>query len=84
MIEPTVFTETLGYRIRCRREDLGLSMEELAEKVGMSKTGIWQIEKGRSVPRANTIYRMCFALKISPNRLLTGGEEWFQIIEEAP
>jgi len=76
MTEPTLFTEQLGQRIKDRREELNLSLDGLARKTDLSKTGLWQIEKGVSVARVNTLLRLCHVLKISPNKLMLGTEEF--------
>ncbi len=42
--------EELGKKIKQRREVLGLTIRDLAELTGMSKTTISQIERGNSNP----------------------------------
>lgn len=42
--------EELGNRIKQRRQILGLTIRDLADLTGMSKTTISQIEKGKSNP----------------------------------
>lgn len=42
--------EELGKRIKYRRKVLGLTIRELANLTGMSKTTISQIERGESNP----------------------------------
>jgi DNA-binding XRE family transcriptional regulator len=60
----------IGKRLRATREAAGLSMDELAEKVGMSKTGLWQIEVGRSEPMARTIVSLAIILGVTTDFLL--------------
>lgn len=72
--EPT-FLESLGGRVRVRRGILGLTMEELASRMDMSKTGLWQIEKGRSMPGAGTLWRLSIQLRCSIDWIVTGKGE---------
>lgn len=46
-----------------RREKQGKSLRELARETGLSDAGIAYIEKGRKVPRANTLCKLAAALK---------------------
>ncbi len=74
MREPTEYLESLGQRIRDKREAMRFSLEELASKTDMSKAGLWAIERGCSCPGADTILRLCLVLGISPNKLILGKE----------
>jgi transcriptional regulator with XRE-family HTH domain len=51
-------------KIRSRRECLKLSQEELASNAGLTREHLIEIEKGRSVPRANMIAKIAVALKV--------------------
>ncbi len=64
------FLELLGKRIRTLREARGWSMDKLAAKIPMSKTGLWQIEKGRSEPMAKTIVALASVLGVTTDHLL--------------
>lgn len=43
-----MFVESFGERVRQRREQEGLSQAELADKVGISRTYLSEIERGRA------------------------------------
>ena len=61
---------TIGQRIKARREELGLTQEELAKKVGYaSRSSINKIELSRSLP-AKKIELMANALDTSPSFLM--------------
>lgn len=46
-----------------RRQKLGKSLREVARETGLSDVGIAYIEKGRKVPRANTLCKLAAALR---------------------
>nr|WP_281200340.1 helix-turn-helix transcriptional regulator [Streptomyces antibioticus] len=63
--------------LRRLRESQGLSMEELAERSGMSFRGIAYIEHGRRNPSLLSLLQIAAGLGIAPRRLLefTPGSE---------
>ncbi|MGA4861706.1 helix-turn-helix domain-containing protein [Streptomyces lavendulocolor] len=56
--------------LRRLRESQGLSMEELAERSGMSFRGIAYIEHGRRNPSLLSLLQIAAGLGIAPRRLL--------------
>ena len=50
--------------IKERREQLGISQKELAEKVGISQSFLCDIEQGRSNPSIDTALKIAEALNI--------------------
>lgn len=60
---------SLASRIRERRESLGISQVQLAEMVGVTKGAIGNVESGTSGIKAETLYKICKALKCDPNYL---------------
>lgn len=50
--------------IKERREQLGISQKELAEKVGISQSFLCDIEQGRSNPSIDTAVKLAEALNI--------------------
>jgi transcriptional regulator with XRE-family HTH domain len=56
--------------VRDRRERVGLTQAELAEKCGCHATTISQIESGRIHPSLPLFARMAPALKVSASKLL--------------
>ena len=66
---------TIGERIRERRKELGMSQEELAQKVGFSgKTSISRIERSTGRLQSDIILKVAPALGMSPAALMTGSE----------
>ena len=50
--------------IKEKRERLGISQKELAEKVGMSQSFLCDIEQGRSKPSIDTALKLAEVLNI--------------------
>ena len=68
----------IGYAIANRRIELGISQEELAKAVGVSKSSICRWESGHILNmRRDRIYKLADALKISPLDLLNEETEGF-------
>ena len=60
---------SLGFRIKERREQLGLSRAELAEMVGVQPTSIANYETSFSKPKPEFLYKFFSALKCDANYL---------------
>ena len=50
--------------IRDRREELGLSQKELAEKSGITQSFLCDIEQGRSKPSIDVAIKLANVLKV--------------------
>lgn len=67
---------TIGNRIRIRREELGLSQEELAHKLGYtSRVSISNIENDRRALRQKSIKAIADALQTTPSYIMGWEEE---------
>lgn len=62
-------SKEVGLRIKRRRNNISMTMEELSNLVGVSTASISKIEAGISVPRALTLYMLASALRCTPNDL---------------
>jgi len=60
----------IGERVRAERLARGLSLRELADRVGLSPSLISQIETGRARPSVQTLYALADELTISIDELL--------------
>ena len=60
----------LGMRVRTVRRQMGLTQEELAERVGISASFLGHIERGTRVASLETLVAMCNTLNVSPVYLL--------------
>jgi transcriptional regulator with XRE-family HTH domain len=56
------YRASFGRRIRARREELGLSQEQLAERAGLHWTFVSGVERGVRNPGLNTIGKIAVAL----------------------
>lgn len=67
---------TFGQRVRARREELGLTQEELATRLGYkSKSSINKIETGINNLPMSKVARFARALEIDPDLLMGWGDE---------
>ena len=58
-----------GEQLRRRRNELGLSREELAKKLGVTASAVGNYEKGHSAPKESVLLRLFDALQVEPNYL---------------
>ncbi|ENA1773843.1 helix-turn-helix domain-containing protein [Yersinia ruckeri] len=65
--------KTFGERLLARREELGLTQEDLAAKAGITRMAISKIELGMTQkPRADNLFSLAKALHVNPNWLVSG------------
>jgi transcriptional regulator with XRE-family HTH domain len=65
--------ERFGANVAWFRYEAGLSQEALGERVGIDRVGISELERGRKVPRLDTVLKLIAGLEISARDLLA----WF-------
>lgn len=65
--------EQAGMRIREARRAAGLTQEDLARSVGVSRSAVAQWETGRSGQVGGNLARIAAVLRVSVEHLLTGG-----------
>lgn len=56
--------------VRRRRADLGLTMTQLAERLGVSLPAVSMMESGKNMPGLDRIEQVAAALEIAPSELL--------------
>lgn len=64
--------QLIGLRIMQRRKELGLSQEKLAEKLGISKNHLSNIERGKYMPTTECIFKICNTIGYTPDYYLIG------------
>lgn len=60
----------LGERIKARREALGLSQRELAERIEVTAAMVCQMERGTKSPSLQLGYKLAEVLEVSISWLL--------------
>lgn len=66
-----VNTEELGRAVRRRREELGLSLRDVADKTSVSASTLSRIENGTGKPDADNIARLTGWLEVPVERILS-------------
>ena len=67
-------SENIGAAIRSARSATGLSLQEVADRAGLSKAHVWELEQGRAKnPTVGCLYAISRATGVSVLELL--GEE---------
>jgi transcriptional regulator with XRE-family HTH domain len=64
------FLKEVGQRIRKRRNELGISLRELGEDLGLDKGNTQKIENGKNIT-LKTLLRVAVFLDITPSDLLS-------------
>ena len=60
---------SFGDQLKKRREELGLSCSELADRLGVSRSAVGNYETGVSAPKEEVLLRLFDALHVEPNYL---------------
>lgn len=63
-------TKTICKRIKKYRNERGLTQEDLAEKVGVSRVYIGYVEQGRNTPSLEILEKISKALKVRVSDIL--------------
>lgn len=71
-MEKNVKFEFYGEKLFDFRKSKGLSQEELAEKIGVSRQTIYAWETGKSVPDTENLAKLCQVLEIETKDLVEG------------
>jgi transcriptional regulator with XRE-family HTH domain len=64
--------QSLGRRIADLRAKLGLTQQELAERVGISRVAVSNVEAGMSDPGERTVALLAGVFKLEPYELVAG------------
>jgi transcriptional regulator with XRE-family HTH domain len=70
--------------IQQRREEIGLSQEEIAHRAGLHRTYISDIERGARNPSLKTLARLPEALEVAISTLIKRGEDLMPESVRAP
>jgi len=64
--------EGLGRRIAAYRAKLGLTQNELADRIAVSRTAVSHLEAGMAVPGERTVVLLAGVFKVEPRELVAG------------
>jgi transcriptional regulator with XRE-family HTH domain len=62
--------KSFGLRLKAKRGVLGASQEELADRSGLHRTYVSQLERGLKSPSLNTLYALASALEVDVTDLV--------------
>jgi transcriptional regulator with XRE-family HTH domain len=80
-VEPKLTTRTeIGDRLRSRREYLGLTQQDVAARLGVSRVAYTQYETGRNEMAVTDLPRLGVILKVAPAYFL-GDEDIVDVAE---
>lgn len=66
MAKVTQAKAKFGRKIQKRRKGMGITQEELADRLNLSRTHMGHIEQGRKSPSMEVLTKIAKALKTSP------------------
>ena len=67
--------EIFGANVRRARQERGITLEALADEVGLAYTYVGQIERGRRNPTLKVVERFAEAFSVDPLSLLSRPKE---------
>jgi transcriptional regulator with XRE-family HTH domain len=70
----------LGQSIKSQREKQKVTQEELAQRIGLKRTSITNIESGKQKVQLHTLYSIANVLNVLPERLLPAASAPSQLI----
>ena len=74
--------KVMGACIHRNRERLQMSLEELADKAGMSVSALEEYEKGLKKPRASELRRISDVLDVPMYALIHGGAGMYRKVKD--
>ncbi|KAA6222950.1 XRE family transcriptional regulator [Streptomyces albofaciens JCM 4342] len=78
------FYEVFGDRVRRARAALGVNQQELGNAVGLNRTSISNIEKGRQRIALHMLFEFAAALRVEPESLLPSPDGRSDVLDELP
>ncbi len=59
-----------GEKLRTLRERRGLSLKQLGDLLDVSKTFLWDMEKGKKIPNIAMLNKICDVFDVGCNKLI--------------
>jgi transcriptional regulator with XRE-family HTH domain len=75
MLTPMSTPLDIGTRVRAARRDRGLTQDELADRVGVSRSAVAQWETGRAGQVTGNLSRIAAALEVNVEYLMYGDDK---------
>jgi transcriptional regulator with XRE-family HTH domain len=72
-----------GERIRYVREQMNISQQDLADRIGLHAQQIYKIENGKADPTSDTLLKIAKGLDVSADYLLGLTDEYKETFESA-
>jgi transcriptional regulator with XRE-family HTH domain len=60
----------VGEELRKAREEAGMTQGDLAAKANVHRTYISQVERDVKTPTLTVFFRLCYAMKIAPSKVI--------------
>jgi transcriptional regulator with XRE-family HTH domain len=67
---PLTFQRVLGLAVKARRDELGITQEQLAHDADLHQRWLSNVENGKRNPSYGSLRRLASGLKLSPSELL--------------
>ena len=65
----------IGSKVQARRQDLGFSQKWVADRVGVTRASVANIESGLQRAPLHLLYRICLALQLEVDSILPSLDE---------
>ncbi len=75
--------ESVGYRLRHARRQLGLTLKEVADAAGCSESLLSKLENNKAQVSLNVLRRICGALEVTMGELFATAEESGDVVSRA-
>ncbi|MCG8066712.1 MAG: helix-turn-helix domain-containing protein [Candidatus Thiodiazotropha taylori] len=82
LINELALYEKIGAIIKNRRRSLKLTQSYVADRVGITRTSVTNIEKGAQKTPLYTLYKLAVILDMSPNEMLPALEDVVMDVEQ--
>jgi transcriptional regulator with XRE-family HTH domain len=73
--DPDLLLRAIGLRVLRRREELGLTQQSVADRLGIAPQNIYRIEHGQQNLTVRTLVKVAEALGVTVAELIVGPEE---------
>jgi transcriptional regulator with XRE-family HTH domain len=69
-IDTELIYQYIGGQLRRRRSELGLTQAQIAQRIGVERTSISNIEAGRQKLPIHALYQLCHLFDVEVNQIL--------------